>query len=85
MPRTFPTQPNLEHFRKQAKQLLRDVRDGDDDATQRRRESAGPSRHVVITGGAGFIGSHLAERLLAQGHRVTAFDDLSGCHRLSPT
>lgn len=32
---------------------------------------------VLITGGAGFIGSHLAERLVADGHRVTALDDLS--------
>ncbi len=32
---------------------------------------------VLITGGAGFIGSHLAERLLEQGHRVLAIDDLS--------
>jgi UDP-glucose 4-epimerase len=31
----------------------------------------------LITGGAGFIGSHLAEQLLAQGHRVLAMDDLS--------
>ncbi len=31
----------------------------------------------LITGGAGFIGSHLAERLLAQGQAVTALDDLS--------
>ena len=31
----------------------------------------------LITGGAGFIGSHLAERLLAAGHRVFALDDLS--------
>jgi UDP-glucose 4-epimerase len=31
----------------------------------------------LLTGGAGFIGSHLAELLLAQGHRVTAVDDLS--------
>jgi UDP-glucose 4-epimerase len=32
---------------------------------------------VLITGGAGFIGSHLSDRLLADGHRVTAIDDLS--------
>ncbi|PKO21951.1 MAG: nucleoside-diphosphate sugar epimerase [Chloroflexi bacterium HGW-Chloroflexi-1] len=32
---------------------------------------------ALITGGAGFIGSHLAERLLAAGYRVVAIDDLS--------
>ena len=32
---------------------------------------------VFITGGAGFIGSHLSERLLAGGHRVMVLDDLS--------
>ncbi len=32
---------------------------------------------VLITGGAGFIGSHLAERLLAGGMQVLALDDLS--------
>ena len=31
----------------------------------------------LITGGAGFIGSHLCEVLLARGHRVVAIDDLS--------
>lgn len=30
----------------------------------------------VITGGAGFLGSHLTDRLLAEGHRVTAIDSL---------
>ncbi len=34
-------------------------------------------RRILITGGAGFIGSHLAERLLADGADVTAVDDLS--------
>ena len=32
---------------------------------------------VLITGGAGFIGSHLAERLLLRGDWVTIIDDLS--------
>jgi dTDP-glucose 4,6-dehydratase len=29
----------------------------------------------VITGGAGFLGSHLADYLLAKGHRVVAIDN----------
>ncbi len=33
---------------------------------------------VLVTGGAGFIGSHLAEALSNMGHRVTVLDDLSG-------
>lgn len=35
------------------------------------------SRTVCVTGGAGFIGSHVANALLAQGHRVLIVDDLS--------
>jgi len=33
--------------------------------------------NVLITGGAGFIGSHLAETLLSHGHNITVVDDLS--------
>ena len=33
--------------------------------------------NVLVTGGAGFIGSHVCERLLRDGHRVWAFDDLN--------
>lgn len=33
--------------------------------------------NFLITGGAGFIGSHLSERLLDEGHRVAIIDDLS--------
>ncbi len=33
--------------------------------------------HYLITGGCGFIGSHLTDSLLAEGHAVTILDDLS--------
>src|SRR4051794_21766948 len=41
---------------------------------------------ALITGGAGFIGSHLAERLVADGHWVWVLDDLStgGMENLDP-
>ncbi len=38
-------------------------------------------RSLVTGGGAGFIGSHLAEALLQKNHQVTVIDDLSGGFR----
>lgn len=35
----------------------------------------------LVTGGAGFMGSHVAEHLIKAGHRVVVFDDLSGGFR----
>ena len=39
--------------------------------------AAAPGRRYLVTGGAGFIGSHLCESLLADGAHVVAVDDLS--------
>jgi UDP-glucuronate decarboxylase len=47
-----------------------------------RQQSGGPRgrrgrKRILVTGGAGFIGCHLCERLLAQGHEVICLDDFS--------
>ncbi|MDZ7773981.1 MAG: UDP-glucuronic acid decarboxylase family protein [Balneolaceae bacterium] len=35
-----------------------------------------PDKHILITGGAGFLGSHLCDRYLAEGYRVICMDNL---------
>src|SRR5664279_5143248 len=39
------------------------------------------SMRAFVAGGAGFIGSHVANALLAAGHEVTVFDNLTTGHR----
>src|SRR5215212_1601856 len=41
------------------------------------RNQNGKSKPILITGGAGFVGSNLAHRLLSAGHRVRLLDNLS--------
>lgn len=40
-----------------------------------RRTRSMPMKRVLVTGGAGFLGSHLCERLIAQGHDVICLDN----------
>lgn len=44
-------------------------------------KARGMGRRTLVTGGAGFIGSHLADRLLAEGEEVVILDDLSSGRR----
>ncbi len=39
--------------------------------------------HILVTGGAGFIGSHVVDLLIREGHRVTVLDTLEKGHRIA--
>lgn len=54
-------------------------------STQGRGSSANTPRRVMVTGGAGFIGSHLTERLLDQGHEVLVVDNFYSSTRRNLT
>lgn len=42
--------------------------------------SQSSGKNILVTGGAGFIGSHLCERLLTEGHQVICLDNFSTSH-----
>lgn len=43
--------------------------------------SSSPTKHILVTGGAGYIGSHTTQVLLQRGYKVTVVDDLSRGYR----
>ena len=43
------------------------------------------TKKVIVTGGAGFIGSHMVDLLLSKKYKVCVFDNLSGGHKKNLT
>ena len=39
-------------------------------------------KNILITGGAGFIGSNLALKLISKGHKVTVIDNIVPCYEM---
>jgi nucleoside-diphosphate-sugar epimerase len=50
-------------------------------ALKRKREGVDAAVQLLVTGGGGFIGSHLVERLVRDGHRVRVIDNFTTGHR----
>ncbi|MCS6520912.1 NAD-dependent epimerase/dehydratase family protein, partial [Burkholderia thailandensis] len=44
--------------------------------TNQPKDDPRTGRRILLTGGAGFVGSHLAERLVREGHEVICVDNL---------
>ncbi len=65
-------------------QLVRSCRSSvDRSVVRRRRARMTTGRHVLVAGGAGFLGSHLCDRLIERGDHVTCVDDLSTGRRFN--
>lgn len=73
--RAFPPNPTLRHAARQCSSCQSPANENtfEPNATKGRHMS---TRHAVVTGGAGFLGSFVCERLLEEGYRVTCVDSL---------
>lgn len=57
------------------------ILDGSEQAKRGTTMSSSPSRRILVTGGAGFIGSHVCDALVASGHMVRCMDNLATSRR----